>query len=141
MVKYSVRHFADFYRGIKRLANSLMTWLIFRLHLKYILKEYCQLLKETPFQHLSETKNEPNSPFLKIYILAIHLRGRYKTDTLELIEIFSRLDAWYSMAVAVKTFHLGFPEFVEQSNRLFDAKGLYHMLLPQPVAYDLRNES
>ena len=67
-----------------------------------------------------------------------HLRGRYKTNTFELIDIYSRLDAWYSMAVAVKTYKLSFPEFAEQQTPLVDAKGLYHILLPQPVAYDLQ---
>ena len=54
-----------------------------------------------------------------------------------MIEIFNRLDAWYSMAMAVKTFDLSFPEFIEPEQPLVDAKGLYHLLLPQPVAYDL----
>ncbi len=42
------------------------------------------------------------------------------------------------MAMAVKTFHLSFPEFVEQETPLLDAQGLYHILLAQPVAYDLQ---
>jgi DNA mismatch repair ATPase MutS len=42
------------------------------------------------------------------------------------------------MAVAVKTFGLSFPEFVEQDTPLVDAKGLYHILLPKPVAYDMQ---
>lgn len=67
-----------------------------------------------------------------------HLRGRYKSNTLELIDIYSRLDAWYSMAVAVKTYGLSFPEFVEQDTALVDAKGLYHILLSKPVAYDMQ---
>jgi len=41
------------------------------------------------------------------------------------------------MAVAVKTYNLSFPEFVEQHTPLVEAKGLYHLLLPHPVAYDL----
>jgi len=55
-----------------------------------------------------------------------------------MIDIFSRLDAWYSMAVAVKTYNLSFPEFAEQQTPLVDAKGLYHILLPKPVPYDLQ---
>src|SRR5437868_11714844 len=42
------------------------------------------------------------------------------------------------MAVAVKTYSLSFPEFVEQGTPLVDAKGLYHILLPKPIAYDLQ---
>src|SRR6185436_2796730 len=64
-------------------------------------------------------------------------RSEFKTDTLELIEIFSRLEAWYSMAMAVKTFDLQFPEFIEQEEPFFKARGLYHVLLQAPVAYDL----
>jgi hypothetical protein len=40
------------------------------------------------------------------------------------------------MAVAVKTYNLSFPEFVEQASPLVEAKGLYHILLPNPVPYD-----
>src|SRR5690606_33478120 len=57
--------------------------------------------------------------------------------TLELIDIFCRLDAWYSMAVAVKTFNLSFPEFIDQKNPKVEARGLYHLLIHKPVAYDL----
>ena len=42
------------------------------------------------------------------------------------------------MAVAVKTYNLHFPEFVDQDTPLLEAKGLYHLLIPHPVAYDLQ---
>ncbi len=136
MVKYSVRHFADFYRGMKRLAKQFDDLAELPLSFKIYIERIFQLLKETPLQRLSETKNEPFSLAQNLYF-GFHLRGHYKTDTLELIEIFYRLDAWYSMAMAVKTFNLGFPEFVEKEQPLIYAKGLYHLLLPQPVAYDI----
>jgi DNA mismatch repair ATPase MutS len=41
------------------------------------------------------------------------------------------------MAMAVKTFDLHFPRFVEQVEPYFKAEGLYHVLLQTPVAYDL----
>jgi DNA mismatch repair protein MutS len=137
MVKYSIKHFADFYRGIKKLAQQFDGQgelpLSFRIYIERIL----QLLKETPLQRLSETnKAEPFSLYQNLYF-AFHLRGPYKTDTLELIEIFHRLDAWYSMAMAVKNFNLCFPEFMETEQSLIYAKGLYHLLLPQPVAYNI----
>jgi DNA mismatch repair ATPase MutS len=88
-------------------------------------------------QHLSNIKSEEKlSPQQNLYF-AYYLRNQYKTDTLELIEIFSRLEAWYSMAMAVKTFDLKFPQFLEQVQPYFEAKGLYHVLIPTPVAYDL----
>ena len=136
MVKYSVRHFADFYRGIKKLALQFEDLGDLPLSFKIYIERILQLLKETPLQRLSATKNEPFSLSQNLYF-GFHLRGHYKTDTLELIEIFYRLDAWYSMAMAVKTFDLSFPEFVETEQPLIDAKALYHLLLPHPVSYNI----
>ena len=136
MVKYSVRHFADFYRGIRRLAKQFDDLADLPLSFKVYIERIFQLLKETPLQRLSETKNEPFSLFQNLYF-GFHLRGHYKADTLELIEIFYRLDAWYSMAMAVKTFNLSFPEFVDTERPLVYAKDLYHLLLPRPVSYEV----
>jgi DNA mismatch repair protein MutS len=136
MVKYSVTHFADFYRGIKKIAE-LLEDLDLPLNIKLYIDRIIGLLKEPALQKLSETKpGQTFSPQENLYY-GYHLRGRHRTGTLELIDIFSRLDAWYSMAVAVKTYGLTFPEFVEQQTPLVDAKGLYHILLPKPVPYDL----
>jgi len=136
MVKYSVRHFADFYRGMRRLAKQFDDLSDLPLSFRIYIERIFQLLKETPLKRLSETKNEPFSLSQNLYF-GFHLRGHYKTDTLELIEIFYRLDAWYSMAMAVKTFDLSFPEFVDTERPLVYAKGLYHLLLPHPVSYDI----
>ncbi len=137
MVKYSIKHFADFYCGIKKLAQQFDGQddlpLSFRIYIERIL----QLLKETPLRRLSETrKAEPLSISQNLYF-GFYLRGLYKNDTLELIEIFYRLDAWYSMAMAVKKFNLSLPEFVETEQPLVYAKGLYHLLLQQPVPYNI----
>ena len=137
MTKYSVTHFADFYRGIKKIAD-LLDGLDLPANIKLYIDRITGLLKETPLQKLSETESgQKFSPHQNLYF-AHHLRGRYRNGTLELMDIFSRLDAWYSMAVAVKTYGLSFPEFIEQETPLVDAKGLYHILLPKPVAYDLQ---
>jgi DNA mismatch repair ATPase MutS len=136
MIKYSVPHFGDFYRGLRQVAE-LLTDLDLPPAIKLYVDRITGLLKETPLQKLSETQRGQRLSAGQYLYFAYHLRGRYKSSTLELIDIFSRLDAWYSMAVAVKTYKLSFPEFVEQANPLVDAKGLYHILLPKPVAYDL----
>ena len=137
MVKYSMRHFADFYRGIKRLALQFTDLADLPQFFKLYIERILQLLREPPLQRLSETKKaEPFTLRQNLYF-AFHLRGAYKTDTLELIEIFYRLDAWYSMAMGVKMFDLTFPEFVETEQPLVYAKGLYHLLLTQPIAYDI----
>jgi DNA mismatch repair ATPase MutS len=134
MVKFSVKHFADFYRGIKKLAIQF-EGIDLPEYFKIYIDRVLQLIREEPLRKLSETNSkEKFSPIQNLYF-GYYLRGRYKTDSLELINIFSRLDAWFSMAVAVKTFKLSFPEFIESDSPSIQAKGLYHILLPQPVAY------
>ena len=137
MVKYSVPHFADFYRGIRKI-SELLEEVDLPINIKIYLDRISGILKEGPLQRLANT--EPATRFTRSQNLyyAYHLRGRYKTNTLELIDTYSRLDAWYSMAVAVKTYNLSFPEFIEQESPMVDAKGLYHLLLPAPVAYNLQ---
>ncbi|HNU14743.1 MAG TPA: DNA mismatch repair protein MutS [Chitinophagaceae bacterium] len=137
MVKYSMTHFADFFRGIRKIAE-LLEDLDLPANIKLYIDRINGILREAPLQKLSETEPGKKISTRQNLYFGYHLRGRYKTNTLELIDIYSRLDAWYSMAVAVKTYNLSFPEFVEQQTPLVDAKGLYHILLPQPVAYDLQ---
>lgn len=136
MVKYSVSHLGDFYRGIKRLV-ALFREAELPGFFKIYIERAEQLLKETPLARLASTKwGERFSPAQNLYF-GYHIHNRYKTNTLELIDIFGRLDAWYSMAVAVKKYKLVFPEFIDSEEPLIEAKGLYHILLPQPIAYDL----
>ncbi len=136
MLKYSVTHFADFYRGLRKITD-LMDGLSLPPAIQLYVDRINGILKEAPLQKLTETKHGQRFTVRQNMYFGYHLRGRYKSNTLELIDIFSRFDAWYSMAVAVKTYQLSFPEFAEQDMPMVDAKGLYHILLPKPVAYDM----
>jgi DNA mismatch repair ATPase MutS len=139
MVKYSVKHLSDFYRGLKKIL-LLLSATELPPNLRFYIDRIRDILKEHPLQQLSNIKaDEKLDPQQNLYF-AYHLRGQYKTETLELIEIFSRLEAWYSMAMAVKTFDLKFPQFLEQEQPYFEAEGLYHVLIPTPVAYNLTLE-
>lgn len=137
MVKYSMTHFADFYRGIKKIAE-LLNNLDLPANIQLYIDRINGILKNQPLEKLSNTEHSDKFAIRQNLFFAFHLRGRYKTNTLEMIEIYSRLDAWYSMAVAVKTYNLSFPEFSEQHTPIVDATGLYHILLPEPVPYDLQ---
>ncbi|MCX6317700.1 MAG: DNA mismatch repair protein MutS [Bacteroidetes bacterium] len=137
MVKYSVTHFADFYRGIRRIAQ-LLDGLDLPISISLYIERIQGILREAPLRKLSETSPKQKFGTHQNLYFGYHLRGRYKQSTLELIDIYSRFDAWYSMAVAVKTYGLSFPEFIEQDTPAVEASGLYHILLPKPVAYDLQ---
>jgi len=137
MVKYSITHFADFFRGLRHI-TELLDGLDLSPNIRIYIERAIQLLRETPLRRMSETRRGDIFNVRDNLYFAHFVRGRYRSSTLELIDIFCRLDAWYSMAVAVKTFKLSFPEFVQQDTPLVEAKGLYHILLPKPVPYDLQ---
>jgi DNA mismatch repair ATPase MutS len=40
--------------------------------------------------------------------------------------------------MAMRRYSLSFPVFVDREDPFFEAKGLYHLLLPSPVAYDVQ---
>ena len=136
LVRYTVGHFADFVRGFMELAavfDNNNTPATLRLYIQ----RAASLISNDAMSKLSATKKEiPLSPLETIYF-GNYIRYRFKNAALELIDIFGRLDAWYSMAKAVKVHRLSFPEFTESARAALDAKGLYHILLPAPVAYDV----
>ena len=61
----------------------------------------------------------------------------FATELRTLSVLYGSLDAWYSMAMATKELKLNFPTFIENPEPIFDAKGLHHPLLQDPVPYDL----
>lgn len=137
MVKYSVEHFADFFRGMRKIVQ-LLEEVELPKNIRIYLERSAQLLREVPLAELAASTKLRRYSRRENLRYGYFLRGKYRNNTLELIDIFSRLDAWYSMAVAMKTYRLSFPEFVEQDTPLVEAKGLYHVLIPKPVPYDMQ---
>ena len=136
MIKYSMIHMADFYRGIKKL-TALFSQSQLPVFFNIYIERAEQLLRETPLAKLSLSKSGDSFSAIQNLYFGYHLHNHFKNETLELINIFGRLDAWYSMAVAVKKYNLIFPEFSDQPLPMIHTNGLYHILLPKPVAYDL----
>jgi DNA mismatch repair protein MutS len=136
MIKYSVKHFSDFYRGLHKLLE-LFSATELPLNLRFYIDRIRNILKEPALGKLAVTQPDEKLSVEQNLYYAFHLRSRHKSDTLELMDIFGRIEAWYSMAMAVKTFNLQFPRFKEQEEPYLKAEGLYHVLLQSPVAYDL----
>ena len=136
MVRYSVGHFADFVRGMNQLV-SLLDVPGCPL-LGDLLQRARRLLDQDVL--LSLAKTEPGAKLNAIQVIHYghYVRERFKTTMQSLIEIHSRLDAWYSMAMATRRYRLSFPVFMDQEDPFLDVKSLYHLLLPEPVAYDVR---
>jgi len=63
--------------------------------------------------------------------------GEMAADLQTLIDIYGKLDAWYAMAKANQQLGLQLPIFTEALEPMISAKGLWHLMLKEPVGYDL----
>jgi DNA mismatch repair protein MutS len=136
MVKYSVRHFADFFRGLKKILY-LFSEIELPSNLSYYMERIMKIMERPELRELSNAADKEVFSASRNLFFAYQLRVEYKREVLELIDIFSRLEAWYSMAMAVKVYDLQFPQFREQAEPYLKVEGLYHVMLQKPVAYDL----
>lgn len=137
LVKYSLSHFADFLRGMRKL-----TELFENDAAPPTLRRFMHRAKDLIGRSLASdiASFEPNSQFSYTETVKYgkFIRYEYKNNLYELISIYGRLDAWYSMAMAIKTYKLTFPSVNENPHPFINAKGLYHVLLPSPVPYDIK---
>jgi DNA mismatch repair ATPase MutS len=137
LVRYSLSHFADFVRGMQQLVelfeNEKAPVLI-----RSFLHRAQDLLNKRELQKLIQTPAGTKFSLTDTIYYGAYVKDHFKAPVFELINIYGRFDAWYSMATAMKQHKLCFPEFIEQDQPLIDAKQLYHILLPTPVAYDVQ---
>jgi DNA mismatch repair ATPase MutS len=136
LVKYSVEHCFDFIKGMIQLVEH------FNLPdapepMKKILVHAAKLLKREQFLIIEKKHHSPELELGEQLALGHYFRNHYKNSMLELLFIYFQLDAWYGMAMAIQQYQLVFPEFIESAEPLLEAKDLYHILLPNPVSYDV----
>ena len=135
LVKYSVVHFTEFIKGLHttvQLLNNSDNPSV----LSVILERIKILLNKPELQKIIAEEKGKKISNAEILRRGYFFHRQFKDQCSELIEIYSKLDAWYSMATACKQFQLGFPLFMETVQPVFSAEGLYHPLLSTPVAYD-----
>ncbi|HUS02433.1 MAG TPA: hypothetical protein VMY77_11935 [Chitinophagaceae bacterium] len=136
LVKYSISHAFDFIRGMQ-----ILVYLFLNDEapepLKKILQRAKEILQKDQFIIVPIREKADNLSMTEMLKMASFLRYHYKQNILELIEIYSQMDAWYGMSAAVNEYKLVFPEFIESDTPCINAKALYHILLPDPVAYDV----
>src|SRR6185312_13587603 len=137
MVRYSVGHFADFVRGMHELIGLLDVPGCPAL-LGSLLERARRLLDNDVLRALAKTRPGVKLNPVQVIHFGHYVRLRFKTALQSLIGIHSRLDAWYSMALATRRFNLCFPQFEERPDPFVEASAFYHLLLPNAVSYDIR---
>ena len=136
LVRYSLSHFADFFRGMNQIIE-MFDKPDCPLLLRSFLHRAKDLMNKPAVIELA--KREPMKQFSwnEIIHFGNFLKDHYRHSLQDLSNLYGRLDAWYSMAFSVRRFNLTFPTFISQPQPLIDAQELFHILLPAPVPYDV----
>ncbi len=136
LVKYSTGHAFDFLKGMQKiLANFLNTDAPHNLMI--VLEKIKLRMDKIQLNQILSKKKYSDLSMAEMLGFANFIRYHYKQNFLEIIELYFQLDAWYGMAMAVKEYDLVFPEFFDSEEPQLKAGGLYHLLLPSPVAYNV----
>ena len=136
LVKYSIGHCFDFIKGIQSFVDSLLNDQA-PSSLKKVLQRTEGIIDQQQFAIISKKQKGNDLTITEMLQLAYFLLYHYKQNIFELINIYYQLDAWYSMATAIEKYNLVFPDFIEQQQPVIKTTQLYHILLPDPVAYDI----
>lgn len=135
LTRYTVEHAIDFVKGMNVIVDLLeessskllLSW---RDRIGHLLR------KEEAREMLVRDKKQCSVQ--DILLLGNFLRQQYKNDLFELIDIYHKLDAYQSMAIAGNQLGLHFPEVTDSEIPFLEAEGLFHLLLPVPIPYDIR---
>jgi DNA mismatch repair ATPase MutS len=135
-VKFSVGHCFDFIKGMQQLNKFFLT-AESPAPLQKLLKDAQRIIQKKQFDIIDNYNQASDLTAAQQLQLAHFLKYQFKRDMEELLNLYSQLDAWYGMAMAVKEFGLHFPKLVESDQPFLKAKGLYHLQLQHPIGYDV----
>jgi DNA mismatch repair ATPase MutS len=139
LIKFSIVHFADFFRGLQKIVDLFLqnAPVVLATKLTGILqfiqnhRQLRELVAKKPKEKFTAVQNLEYGHFFK---------GRFRHDCIQLMDLYSVMDAWCSMAKAKKQFRLSYPQFENRDAAYFKARNLFHILLPDPVSYDVSLE-
>lgn len=136
LIHYSVGHFADFISGMFRIA-AIRDQESFPPILKKLIDRVIHLLSDEKIHSLAKKKSGEKLHPNEVVEYGNYIRNHFKLAAQELIRIYGKFDAWYSMAMACKVYNLATPKFTNISTPFIEVKALHHLLLPEAVSYDL----
>ncbi len=136
LIKYSIIHCFDFIKGMQQFIERFLQPAS-PAPLKSLLEHATKLLAGDAFRIVTKHAKVTELSVPQQLELAQYLRYSFKQNMFSLLDIHAQLDAWYGMAITVKKESLVFPTFIDSPHPLLEAKGLYHILLPKPVPYDV----
>jgi DNA mismatch repair ATPase MutS len=136
LLSYSLIHCVDLILGLKE-TMKLFENKALPEPLKKQLDAIKKNLPENFIIELNDATTLKKAGPQKILKLCRYLRFNHRNQVRTLIQIHSKLDAWMSMAKAMRKFDLTFPEFIDSDQPLIHVNGMGHLLLEKPVRYDI----
>ncbi len=136
LTRYSIGHFADFIRGMFSII-AIQKKVDCPPILNSLFERAIKLLSPDIIRQIAEKKSGDKFSASQVVEYGNFIRNHFKQAALVLIDIYGKLDAWYSMAISSREFDLVEPEFLETEYPYIEIVDLHHLLLPQAVAYDV----
>ena len=136
LIKYSAIHCFDFLKGMLEFCGRYIKEDT-PLPLQQKLQVAARILESPALTVVKKFQKSADLSIPQQLELGQHLRYQFKHSMFTLLDIHAQLDAWHGMAMAVKKLGLVFPEFRASNEPVVEMKGLYHMLLAEPVPYDV----
>ncbi len=135
LIRYSVEHAYDFTKGLQQIVDILHEKPLSRQLATWISRMNMLLSKPMIQDLIQEDKKALTSVDVLTY--GGFILYNFKNAAFELIDIYSRLDAYMSLALSCKKYSFCFPSIKEIKEPHIKAKGLHHLLLEIPVSYDI----
>ena len=139
LVRYSVEHFTTFAQGLQLLVTVLDTG-DNPPNLQVMIDRINMMLNKPELKEILKTADPKNISPQDILQRGYFFRRRFKEECFQLIDTYSALDAYYSMATACINYKYVFPSLVENDEATLSATNLWHPLLRTPVAYNIALE-
>ncbi len=136
LVRYTVGHAIDLVKGLEKIVMTfshpqnppVLQHILEQVKLKISRPTVVEMLAVKDKNRLS-AKDKLNFGHFLLY--------HFKSHFYELQNLYGKLEAFMSLAKAMKHYHLVFPQCIESETPVFEVHGLWHILLEDAVGYDL----
>ncbi|MES2004421.1 MAG: DNA mismatch repair protein MutS [Bacteroidota bacterium] len=135
LIRYTVEHGIDFCKGLQKIVDLLKEQKLSKQLASWVTRMSMLLSKATLQEMILEDKKLLTPEQVLRY--GGFIRFHFKSQSEELVEIYSRFDAYLSVAWACKKHGYTFPSVKQNAEPYIRSTGLHHMLLETPVSYDI----
>lgn len=136
MIGFSMRQVFEFIKGFEAI-HAFFAGRSLPKKLERIISQSTQLLSDQRLIILKEKTSFSEITDTELLLLGRLFHVELVPALRKLIELFGWLDAWYAMAWSNRSLKLQYPEFSNQAEPMIEARSLRHILLEDPVGYDL----